>query len=132
MHIKALIITLTEQDEHLEGENVDIEAVVLQPGVLVHDVAEEARVQEETHEEHHTERVAGLESRIGAAIAVGRSSPREQTHCRVHEDRAVLLAGCRRYRRRIVQTVYETKLLNGTWEGLLGYDFEQLSRNVCH
>ena len=45
--------SLTNENTHLKAEDIDVQAVSLYPGVIVHDVDEDGCVANEADKEHH-------------------------------------------------------------------------------
>jgi len=75
---------LTEEDEHLESKDVDVEAVVLDPGLLLDDVVESGGIEDEAGPERYLQEIAGLDGRVSAAVHVRLGSALEEAHRRVH------------------------------------------------
>ena len=75
---------LTEQNAHLEAENVDIESLLFDPLLFVHNVDEDAPVYNEACVKHDHEVVAHAYGRLGAAVGVDRDRIVKEAHRRVH------------------------------------------------
>ena len=61
-----------------------IEPLLLDPLLLIHDVDENARIEDEAAEKHHHQIVAHLDGRICAAIRVGLIRPMEKAQGNIH------------------------------------------------
>ena len=75
---------LTDKNSHLEAENIDVETVALDPGVLVHDIDKKSHVGHSACPEHHCQVVADLYRGVCAAIGVNANSVVEEAHSCIH------------------------------------------------
>ena len=92
--LNPCIAPLTEKDEHLKREYIEVHALTLEPVactcgfvariLLVVDSYEDDRVDNEGDEKHDHEHVAYADRAVRAAVRVHRERVVEQAHRRVH------------------------------------------------